>query len=157
MGLEIEHKYLVTDDSYMEMAVDVREISQGYLQRDPDRTVRVRTVAERGYITVKGRTVGDVRREYEYEIPRDEARELLGLCLPPVIEKRRYIVPFAGKTWEVDRFGGSLAPLVTAEIELDRPGECYELPPFVGRDVTGDPAYCNSNLAAGSSAGDAPR
>lgn len=146
MALEIEHKYLVKEDSYMEMAVDVREIKQGYLQRDPERTVRVRTVGNRGYVTVKGITVGGVRREYEYEIPVADAREMLGMCEPPVIAKRRYIVPFAGKRWEVDRFDGALAPLVTAEIELSEPDEHYEVPPFVGEDVTGDPAYYNSSL-----------
>lgn len=146
MALEIEHKFLVEEDSYIEMAVEVREIRQGYLQRDPARTVRIRTVGDRGYVTVKGITVGDTRREYEYEIPLADAREMLAMCLPPVIEKRRYVVPFAGKTWEVDRFGGPLAPLVTAEIELSEPGEHYETPPFVGREVTGDPAYYNSNL-----------
>ena len=139
MALEIEHKFLVEEDSYIEMAVEVREIRQGYLQRDPARTVRIRTVGDRGYVTVKGITVGDTRREYEYEIPLADAREMLAMCLPPVIEKRRYVVPFAGKTWEVDRFGGPLAPLVTAEIELSEPGEHYETPPFVGREVTGDP------------------
>lgn len=147
MGLEIEHKYLVNDDSYRSMSSSVREIRQGYLSRVPERTVRVRTVDDKGYITVKGLTRGFVRLEYEYEIPAEDARELLGLCQPPILEKRRYIVDYAGKKWEVDEFMGHLSPLVLAEIELASEDERYDLPPFIGKNVTGDPRYYNSNLS----------
>lgn len=147
MGLEIEQKYLVRNDSYREMPNSVREIRQGYLSRVPERTVRVRTVDDKGFITVKGLTRGLVRLEYEYEIPVTDARELLTLCDPPVIEKRRYIVDYAGKKWEVDEFMGHLSPLVVAEIELNSEDEQYEIPPFIGKNVTGDPRYYNSNLS----------
>lgn len=147
MGLEIEQKYLVKNDSYRGMSTSVREIRQGYLSRVPDRTVRVRTVDDKGFITVKGLTRGLVRLEYEYEIPVTDARELLTLCEPPVIEKRRYIVDYAGKKWEVDEFMGYLSPLVVAEIELNSEDEQYEIPPFIDKNVTGDPRYYNSNLS----------
>ena len=147
MGLEIEQKYLVRNDSYRGMSTSVREIRQGYLSRVPERTVRVRTVDDKGFITVKGLTRGLVRPEYEYEIPVTDARELLTLCAPPVIEKRRYIVDYAGKKWEVDEFMGHLYPLVVAEIELNSEDEQYEIPPFIGKNVTGDPRYYNSNLS----------
>lgn len=147
MGLEIEQKYLVKNDSYRGMSASVREIRQGYLSRVPERTVRVRTVDDKGFITVKGLTRGLVRLEYEYEIPVTDARELLTLCEPPVIEKRRYIVDYAGKKWEVDEFMGHLSPLVVAEIELNSEDESYEIPPFIGKNVTGDPRYYNSNLS----------
>lgn len=146
MALEIEHKYLVKNDSYREMAVNSVEICQGYLSRNPDRTVRIRIKGEKGYLTVKTRNVGDVRHEFEYQIPVDDARSLLAACLPPVISKIRHIVPYRGHDWEVDEFQGDLKPLVVAEIELAEPGESYDLPPFVGKNVTGDPAYYNSNL-----------
>ena len=147
MGLEIEQKYLVKNDSYRGMSTSVREIRQGYLSRVPERIVRVRTVDDKGFITVKGLTRGLVRLEYEYEIPVTDARELLTLCEPPVIEKRRYIVDYAGKKWEVDEFMGHLSPLVVAEIELNSEDEQYEIPPFIGKNVTGDPRYYNSNLS----------
>lgn len=147
MGLEIEQKYQVRNDSYRGMSTSVREIRQGYLSRVPERTVRVRTVDDKGFITVKGLTRGLVRLEYEYEIPVTDARELLTLCEPPVIEKRRYIVDYAGKKWEVDEFMGHLYPLVVAEIELNSEDEQYEIPPFIGKNVTGDPRYYNSNLS----------
>lgn len=146
MGLEIEHKYLVVNDGYRGMASYSSHIRQGYLSRVPGRTVRVRTRDLRGYITVKGITVGDVRREYEYEIPYEDACELLGLCEGKVIDKIRYVVPYEGKVWEVDEFHGANEGLVTAEIELPSSGCEYKRPPFVGENVTGNPAYYNSNL-----------
>ncbi|MDE6552421.1 MAG: CYTH domain-containing protein [Muribaculaceae bacterium] len=146
MAFEIEHKYLVTNDAFRQLATSEYRISQGYLSRNPDRTVRVRVKGDRGYLTVKGKNDGAVRREFEYEIPLKEAEELLGMCESPVIEKIRFLVPFEGKIWEVDEFFGSKTGLVTAEIELVSADEQYDLPPFVGENVTGNPAYYNSNL-----------
>lgn len=147
MGLEIEHKYLVKDNSYIEMADSHVAIAQGYLSRVPERTVRVRTAGSKGFITVKGRNNGDVRMEFEYEIPHEDAEQLLGLCESPVLRKTRYYVDYEGFRWEVDRFEGDLAPLVTAEIELPESGMRYPVPPFAGENVTGDPRYYNSNLS----------
>lgn len=146
MGLEIEHKYLVTDRSYRDIAASECKICQGYMSRDPERTVRIRTVDNKGYITVKGKTHAGIRHEYEYEIPFDDAKEMLAMCPPPLIEKCRYNVQYKGKTWEIDEFGGRLYPLVIAEIELACPDEVYDIPPFIGENVTGNPKYYNSNL-----------
>ncbi|MDE7350379.1 MAG: CYTH domain-containing protein [Muribaculaceae bacterium] len=146
MAFEIEHKYLVTNDAFRQLATSEYRISQGYLSRNPDRTVRVRVKGDRGYITVKGKNDGAVRREFEYEIPLKDAEDLLGMCESPVIEKTRFLVPFDGRIWEVDEFFGSKTGLVTAEIELVSADEQYDLPPFVGENVTGNPAYYNSNL-----------
>lgn len=144
--LEIEHKYLVISDSYKNMAKSHREIRQGYLNRMPERTVRVRTVGQSGYLTVKGKNSGDTRLEFEYEIPLEDALKMLELCEHGIIVKTRYIVDFGGMTWEVDEYHGDREGLVVAEIELPYSGYKYELPPFVGENVTGDPRYYNSNL-----------
>lgn len=146
MGLEIEHKYLVDDTSYRLAASEHHHIVQGYLSREHGRTVRVRTCDDKGYITIKGRSHGASRPEYEYEIPLEDAQQLLLLCPPPVIDKTRHIVWHEGNRWEVDEFHGDLAPLVTAELELPSEDYQYALPPFVGANVTGDPRYHNSRL-----------
>lgn len=143
MAYEIEHKYLVKDNGYKALASNRSHILQGYLNRDPERTVRVRLRDEKGYITVKGRTEGDRRLEFEYEIPAGDARELLRLCAGPVLDKWRYLVPYEGHVWEVDEFTQGL---VTAEIELPSSETAYSVPPFCGLNVTGDPRYYNSNI-----------
>lgn len=146
MALEIEHKYLVVGDSYKEMAGSRLEIRQGYLNRLPERTVRVRTKNNHGYLTVKGKNFGDVREEFEYEIPYDDAFRMLQLCEPPLLEKTRFIVDYDGHTWEVDEYHGTREGLVVAEIELPDSATPYALPPFVGENVTGNVKYYNSNL-----------
>lgn len=146
MALEIEHKYLVIDSSYRTMATEVHHICQGYLSTNPERTVRVRILDTAGYLTVKGVTTDDTRHEYEYEIPAADAREMLGMCGDRTLCKKRYIVPYKGRKWEVDEFEGRLEPLVLAEIELPHAGCLYECPPFIGENVTGDPRYYNSCL-----------
>jgi len=146
MGLEIEHKYLVTDDSYKAMSASRKEIAQGYLSRETLKTVRVRVADDRGYLTVKGITTGDTRLEFEYPVPLSDAEEMLRLCEGRVVRKTRWYVYFAGHTWEVDEFHDDLAPLVIAEIELPDSTHDYEIPPFIGDEVTGDSRYYNSNL-----------
>lgn len=146
MAIEIEHKYLVINDSYKSMATGKVNIKQGYLNRNPDRTVRIRTLGNKGFLTVKGRNSGDVRLEFEYEIPWRDAEEILKLAEPGLIEKTRYIVPYEGLLWEVDEFHGNLKGVIVAEVELPDNGKEYKKPPFVGTDITGDPAYYNSNL-----------
>ena len=146
MGKEIERKYLVKDDSYLHMASGNVEIVQGYLSADADATVRVRLWGDKGRLTVKSRNRGAVRGEWEYSVPESDAREMLGLCGSRVLEKTRYQVPFCGRIWEVDVFHGRHTGLVLAEVELDSETQAYELPPFVGTEVTGDPRYYNSNL-----------
>lgn len=146
MGIEIEHKYLVVNDKYRNMASSSHRIMQGYLSREPQRTVRIRVKDNQGFITIKGKNVGDTRAEFEYPIPIDDAMQLLNMCLPTVIEKTRYLVPFEGHTWEVDEFHGARRGLVVAEIEIGNSNQQYTLPPFVGQNVTGNPDYYNSNL-----------
>jgi CYTH domain-containing protein len=146
MPKEIERKFLVTDDSWKKLAPGV-PYRQGYLCVEKERTVRVREAGARGYLTIKGAAQGLSRSEYEYEIPVAEAREMLAeLCLKPLIEKQRHRIPFQGMTWEVDEFLGDNQGLVVAEIELDDPQQRVALPPWVGREVTGDHRYANSSL-----------
>lgn len=144
MGVEIERKFTVRADFCPQGAGT--EMAQGYLSRDPQRTVRVRLAGGRGYLTVKGETRGMVRAEYEYEIPPTDARAMLALCDPPLVEKTRYVVDAAGRQWEVDVFHGANDGLVVAEVEL--PSETAEvtLPAWVDREVTGEKRYYNSSL-----------
>lgn len=100
----------------------------------------------KGFLTVKGKNNGDSRLEFEYEIPLEEAEEMLMLCQPPTLEKYRYLIDFRDHLWEVDEYLGRLAPLVVAEVELKDSSECYDLPDFVGENVTGNERYYNSNL-----------
>ncbi|MBR4828999.1 MAG: CYTH domain-containing protein [Muribaculaceae bacterium] len=146
MGVEIEHKYLVTDDSYRQLACGTSEIRQGFLSRMPERVVRVRVRDDKGYITIKGTGDGTAHPEFEYEIPLDDAMQMLALCEPPVIEKTRYIVMHEGNRWEVDEFHGDLQGLVIAELEVPDKDYRFPLPPFVGKEVTGDPRYYNAQL-----------
>lgn len=147
MGREIERKFLVSGDAWRQGAKGT-SFRQGYLSSAPERTVRVRSDGLKGYLTVKGRTVGAAREEYEYEIPSAEAAEMLDrLCERPLIEKTRYAILFAGFTWEIDEFGGDNHGLIVAEVELASEGQMIALPPWAGREVTGDPRYYNSNLA----------
>lgn len=146
MGREIEKKFLITNEEWRGLA-EGKHYCQGYLSTEKDRTVRVRTVGEKGFITIKGRNVRESRLEFEYEIPLGDARELLAeLCQKPLIEKTRYKIPFAGFTWEVDEFSGENKGLIFAEIELKYEGEPFPLPHWIGREVTDDPRYYNANL-----------
>ena len=146
MAYEIEHKYLVINDSFREMATGKVDIRQGYLNRNPDRTVRVRTMGNKGFLTVKSRNHGAKRLEFEYEIPGREAEEILKIAEPGIVEKTRWIVPFGGLIWEVDEFHGSQKGVIVAEVEIPELDHCYEKPPFIGQDITGNPDYYNSNL-----------
>lgn len=147
MGKEIEHKYLVADDSFKSMAIEQHHISQGYLSREKERTVRVRIIDNEARLTIKGKNNGDTRSEYEYPIPVHDAEEMLqDLCVRPVIIKTRYVIDYSGNKWEVDEFGGKLQGLVLAEIEIPYSEYNYDIPPFIGKNVTMDSRYYNSNL-----------
>ncbi|MDC8785968.1 CYTH domain-containing protein [Roseateles koreensis] len=145
MGFEIERKFLVTADAWKQAAG--RRFSQGYLSRDPARTVRVRVVGEQAWLTIKGRNAGASRAEYEYEIPVADGREMLALCDGPLIDKIRHVIHFAGMDWEVDEFLGANAGLIVAEIELASADQAFEAPPWLGAEVTEDTRYFNSQLA----------
>ncbi|MDY3847697.1 MAG: CYTH domain-containing protein [Prevotella sp.] len=148
MPLEIERKFLVADDSYRHTATSSSRIRQGYICRESGRTVRVRIRDERGFLTIKGPSPNGLSRyEFEKEITLDEADNLFRLCLPGVIDKTRYLVPMAdGHVFEVDEFYGANEGLVIAEVELSSEDEPFMRPPFLGREVTGDKRYYNSNL-----------
>jgi Uncharacterized protein conserved in bacteria len=146
MGREIERKFLLAGDGWRRLA-DGIEYRQGYLCADRERTVRVRLAGGRGFLTVKGPTVGAGRDEYEYEIPATEARTMLDtLCPQPQIEKKRYTIPYRGHIWEVDEFFGANHGLLLAEIELADENELFERPDWVGTEVTGDARYSNAML-----------
>lgn len=145
MGREIERKFLVTGVAWRQDEGILYR--QGYLSTAPERTVRVRLVGERAYLTIKGRSAGATRAEYEYEIPVADADEMLTqLCERPLIEKRRHTVEHDGHVWEVDEFAGENAGLVVAEIELEHEEQTFARPTWVGVEVTDDPRYFNANL-----------
>ena len=146
MGKEIEKKFLILNDDWRGLDTG-KPYCQGYLNSEKGRTVRVRTINERGILTIKGPSVGATRLEYEYDIPLNEALEMLKeLCHKPLIEKDRYKIPFEGFIWEVDEFKGENEGLVFAEIELSYEGQKFTKPAWVGKEVTGDSRYYNANL-----------
>jgi adenylate cyclase len=146
MPVEIERKFLVKGEGWRPTAVGVR-IAQGYLSQDPARTVRVRLAGDAGFLTIKGRTEGISRVEFEYGVPFQEAQELLKLCLPSVIDKTRYRVSYAGHIWEVDEFHGENAGLIVAEVELEDDSISPELPEWIDVEVSSERRYFNSCLA----------
>lgn len=146
MAVEIERKFLVDGDSW-KGATPVY-FCQGYLNRDKERTVRIRVTDDRGFITIKGISIGASRAEFEYDIPKQDALELIQLCEKPLVEKHRRKIQFEGMVWEVDEFLGENAGLVVAEIELQSEDQEFTKPEWVGAEVTDDPKYFNSNLTA---------
>lgn len=146
MPAEIERKFLVKDERWRSLATG-QVYRQGYIATGL-RTVRVRVVGEQGYLTIKGPTVGISRAEFEYAIPVQDASEMLEtLCDPPLIEKTRYKIPWAGLVWEVDEFAGVNRGLIMAEVELPDPNQPIDYPDWIGEEVSHDPRYYNSNLA----------
>lgn len=147
MGVEIERKFLVAGEGWRQMATTRTCFSQGYLSRDPARTVRVRVAGDAAFLTIKGATRGATRAEFEYAIPPADARQLLAMSDGPVVEKVRHLCPHAGMTWEVDEFLGANAGLIVAEIELQFESQSFDRPSWLGEEVTGDARYVNANLA----------
>ena len=145
MATEIERKFLVVGNAWH--TTSGTRICQGYLNRDKDRTVRVRIAGAQAYLTIKGATTGNTRAEFEYEIPLQDAEQLLSLCDGPTVEKIRHHINHGDHLWEVDEFLGQNAGLVVAEIELTSEGEAFANPPWLGREVSDDRRYFNSQLA----------
>ena len=146
MAQEIERKFLTKSDAWRSQAIG-RFYRQGYLSTVKERTVRIRTIKNEGYITVKGIAKGAVRAEYEYEIPVKDANEMLDtLCEQPIIEKMRYEIENNELIWLVDEFEGVNKGLILVEVELSDENQKIALPDWVGAEVTGDPNYFNSNL-----------
>ena len=144
MGTEIERKFLVVGTQWHRGAGTL--LRQGYLSREPQRTVRVRIAGDAAFITIKGPSAGPVRTEFEYPIPLEDAGVLLQMCAGPLIEKVRYEVEHGGLCWEVDEFLGDNRGLVVAEVELSAADQRFERPDWVGEEVTHDPRYFNSQL-----------
>jgi len=146
MGQEIERKFLLKNDGWRALAQGTL-YRQGYLNSAKERTVRIRTIGERAFLTIKGITTGATRAEYEYPIPFADCNAMLDtLAEKPVIEKKRYKIRQGDFTWEIDEFFGENAGLIVAEIELQNEGQVFAKPDWVGDEVTADPRYFNSNL-----------
>jgi adenylate cyclase len=147
MGKEIERKFLLANEDWRENAQG-RLFRQGYIiNRNPGQTVRVRTCNNEGFLTIKGKSKGITRLEFEYPIPLDDANNLLDqLCEQPILEKIRYFVDFKGFTWEIDEFLGDNAGLLVAEIELKKEDQPFPKPHWIGEEVSGDNRYFNSSL-----------
>lgn len=147
--IEIERKFLITSDAYKTEASSKDQISQGFLSRDPKRTIRIRIKGDLGSITIKGLSnkSGTSRFEWESEISLEEAKQLLGICEAEIIHKTRYSVPLGAHIFEVDEFHGTNQGLVVAEVELTDENETFTRPKWLGKEVTGDARYYNSQLS----------
>lgn len=147
--LEIERKFLVKSNAYKEEAKSQTRIVQGFLNTDPERTVRVRIKGDKGFLTVKGisNDSGTTRFEWETEINIGEATNLIDLCEPVILEKIRFEIPAGNHVFEVDEFFGENKGLVVAEIELEHEDEVFVKPNWLGREVTGEIKYYNSQLS----------
>lgn len=146
MGTEIERKFRVRGIAWRN-AAKTEPCRQGYLSYGPPVAVRVRIMGGVATLNIKTSTTAIRRHEFEYEIPLVDAESILATsCAGAIVEKTRHCVEYGGKTWEVDVFEGANAGLVVAEIELDSEDEVFERPPWLGREVSGDPRYLNTSL-----------
>lgn len=149
MAAEIERKFLLKDDSWKEFSDQGVEYSQGYLVGSKHASVRVRIQGDKAYINIKSATIDITRQEFEYEIPLDEASEILAsLCEKPLISKTRYHVPHEQHVWEIDVFKGDNEGLIVAEIELNNVNECFSKPSWIGQEVSDDKRYYNVCLVS---------
>ena len=144
MATEIERKFLLYSDGWRKLVSRQCRYRQGYLANSESASVRVRVAGGRAHLNVKGMTLGVSREEFEYEIPLADGLDMLNnLCIGPLIEKTRFFVEYSGHTWEIDVFDGDNAGLVVAEIELESEEEPFELPPWVGKEVSDEERYYN--------------
>ena len=146
---ETERKFLVVGE-FKSQSYNATRIQQGYIASNNGRTVRVRIRGDKGYLTIKGPSglKGITRYEFDTEIPLDDARELMEICEPGIIDKTRYLVksPDGRHIWEIDEFYGDNEGLVLAEVELSHESEEFQKPDFIGREVTGDRRFYNSHM-----------
>lgn len=148
MAVEIEHKFLLANDNWRSQVTHSSFFRQGYLTSDSNSSIRIRISGTHAWLNIKSATIGTQRHEYEYEIPLDDANEIIdNLCRKPVIEKTRHFVKFGQHTWEIDEFEGENAGLIVAEVELSESGEPFEKPDWAGKEVSHDVRYYNNNLA----------
>ena len=144
---EIERKFLVDHSAWIkQVKPSCVHITQAYLQNSKEQTTRLRLRDDRAYLTIKGPTLGLTRNEYEYEIPFQEAEQMILDFKLKVLKKRRYLIDYASKIWEVDVFEAELKGLIIAEIELESEQETFEKPAWIGKEVSYDPSYFNANL-----------
>ncbi len=155
MGIEIERKFLVTNDAWRAAAHAVIPMAQGYINDTAamdsgaqKASVRVRIQGDAAYLNIKSRELGHTRQEFDYPIPVADARDLLALCVGGLIDKRRHLVNHGGLLWEVDEFLGDNAGLVVAEVELESAGQAVDLPDWAGAEVTDELRYYNLALAS---------
>lgn len=148
MPVEIERKFLVNGDSWRNLvAGEGQPIYQGYICRNPQRTVRIRTYGKEGFLTIKTGRIGISRHEFEYSIPFEHAQQLLNcVCIHPLIEKKRFRIPWRDFTIEVDEFNGENLGLIVAEVELPDVSTVLEIPDWFGKEVSHDVRYRNSRL-----------
>ena len=146
MGIEIEKKFLLKNEDWKRQCTEGVQIKQGYLNSHTERTVRIRISGGNGEITIKGKTENLTRKEFEYQIPYEEALSLIQLCETPIIEKTRFKIKQENLTWEIDQFGGENIGLIIAEVELESENQILTLPSWVGKEVSQDSKYYNSSL-----------
>ena len=149
MSIEIERKYLVNNDKFKSLSHKATRITQGYLNSDKARTVRVRIMGDQGFLTIKGLSdqAGLSRFEWEKEITKEEAKALLKISEPGIIDKTRYEITVGNHIFEVDEFYGDNAGLVIAEVELENENEIVKKPDWLGEEVTGNKKYYNSQIS----------
>ncbi|MCP4023066.1 MAG: CYTH domain-containing protein [Desulfobacteraceae bacterium] len=147
MGLEIEKKFLVKKLVPLIATAKSISIRQGYIQAGKSGVVRIRLYGDKAFLTIKGKTIDSACPEYEYEIPVQDAEDMLSsLCKKPLIEKKRYLVEFKGFQWIIDEFFNENSGLIVAEIELEFRKQPFDIPPWADQEVTGDPKYYNASL-----------
>jgi CYTH domain-containing protein len=148
MGIEIERKFLVNKVKWNQVIKKEKSLfRQGYIVSDPEKTIRVRLTDQEAFLTIKGLSVGASRAEYEYKIPKEDAKELLDRFCDSEVSKIRYFIAHGKKLWEVDEFLGQNEGLIVAEIELASEDESFSLPEWIDKEVTDEKKYANSNLA----------
>lgn len=146
MNYEIERKYLVSNNDWKASVINKNEIYQGYLSNSDSPIIRVRKTNSLGFLTIKDKSVGLIREEYEYQIPLNDAISLLGICKTKILRKNRYTLLFGNLTWEIDEFLDDNEGLIIAEVELSSIDMNVVLPSWIGREVTNENIYYNKNL-----------
>jgi adenylate cyclase len=148
MGLEIERKFLVNHQEWAKTEKPKGEFyRQGYILTDPKKTIRVRETDSKSFLTIKGISVGASRPEFEYEIPKEDAQQMLDMFAVSDLTKIRYKIDCDNKIWEIDEFLGKNEGLIVAEIELSSEDETFTIPDWIAEEVTGECKYYNSNLS----------
>jgi adenylate cyclase len=147
MGIEIERKFLVNKEKWNQRKPLGLFVRQGYLLTDPEKTIRVRLTGHHGFLTIKGKTTGATRSEFEYEIPGEDAKKILETFSCAVVSKVRFEIIYHEKLWEIDEFLDENEGLIIAEIELKSEEEKIDFPEWIEKEITGDARYYNASLA----------